>query len=73
MLTWESCNVKIARDVVTQYSYAGSKDRNASSAIVPTNQKTIMSSVDAARPIRKQTHHALKPKRANCACILSNV
>ena len=26
MLTWESRNVKITRDVVTQHSHAGSKD-----------------------------------------------
>jgi len=73
ILTWESCNVKIAGDRVTQCSHARSKDQNVSSAMVSTNWKTIASSVGAARPMRNQTCHALKPKRANCAHILSNV
>jgi len=41
--------------------------------MVPINWKTITSLVGAIRPMRKQTYHALKLKRANCACILSNV
>jgi len=73
MLTWEFHNVKIAGDGVTQCSHAGSKDQNALSAMVPTNWKTIVSSVGATRPTRKQTCYALKLKRANHAHILSNV
>jgi len=44
-----------------------------SSTTVPTNWKTITSSVGAARPMRKQTCCTLKLKRANHAYILSNV
>ena len=73
MLTRESCNVKIAEDGVTQRSYAGFKDQNALSIMVFTNWKTIVSLVGATRLMRKQTHHTLKPKRANYAHILSNI
>jgi len=73
MLTWESHNVEIVGDGVTQRSHAESKDQNASSVTVYTNWKTIASSVGAARPTRKQNHCTLKPKRANRARILSNV
>ena len=44
-----------------------------SSAMVPTNRRTIVSSVGTVRPMRKQTCCVLKLKRVNHACILSNV
>jgi len=41
------------------------KDLNASNVMACINQKIIVNLVGAAKPMKKQTHHALKQKRVN--------
>jgi len=71
-LTQESPNAKIAGDGDIQRSLVGSKDQSASSVMVITNWRTTANSVGVAKPIKKQTHLALKLKRVNLVCISSN-
>ena len=41
------------------------KDLNASNVMACINQKIIVNLVGAAKPMKKQTHYALKQKRVN--------
>ena len=43
------------------------------SVIDPTNQRIIVNSASAARPTKRLTHHALKPRKANHICTLSSI
>ena len=38
-----------------------------------TNQRIIMNLAGATRPTKRLTHHTLKPRKANCAHILSSI
>ena len=74
-LTWilEFCNVKIAGNRDMWHSHAEFKDPNASSAIVLTNQKTIMILADIARPMKRQILLILKLKKASHVYTFWNV
>jgi len=41
------------------------KDLNVSNVMAHINQKIIVNLVSAAKPMKKQTHHVLKQKKAN--------
>ena len=71
-LTQESSNAKIAGDGDIQRSLVGSKNQSASSVMVITNQRTTVNSVGIVKPMKRQTHLALKLKKANLARIPSN-
>ena len=71
-LTQKSSNAKIARDGDIQHSLVGFKNQSVSSVIVITNQRTTVNSVGIVKPMKRQTHLALKLKKANLARISSN-
>ena len=72
ILTQEFPNAKIAGNGDIQRSLVGSKDQSASSIMVITNRRTTTNSVGITKPMKRQTHLALKLKRANLVCIPSN-
>jgi len=65
MRTLESYSVKTAGDGVTQLFHVGSKVQSASSAIDPTNWRTIVNSAGIARLMKKLIHHTSKLKKTN--------
>jgi len=73
MRTLESCSVKNAGDGITQLFHVRSKVQSTSSAIDPTNWRTITNLAGVARPTKKLIHHASKPKKANHAHTHSSV
>jgi len=73
MLILESLNVKTVGDGNTQLSLAGSKGQSASNVMAPTNHKTTANSGGAAKQMRKQILHNLKPRRENYASTHSSV
>jgi len=73
MQTLESRSVKTAGDGVTQLFHVRSKVQSASSAMNPTNWRTIANSAGIARLTKKLIHHTSKPKKANYAYTCSSV
>jgi len=73
MQTLESCSVKTAGDGDTQLFHVGSKIQSASSAMDPTNWRTIVNLAGVARPTKKLIHHVSKLKKANHAHTYSSV
>jgi len=65
-------NAKIAGDGDIQRFLVESKDQSASSVTVPTNKRTTANLVGVAKPMKRQTHLTLKPKRVNLTHIPSN-
>jgi len=49
------------------------KDLNTSNVTAHINQKIIINLVGTAKPTKKQTHHILKQKKANCISTHSGV
>jgi len=72
MQTLVSHSVKTAGNKAIQFFLVGSKVQSMSSAMVPKNQRTIVNSAGAIRPMIKLICHALKPKKANHACTPSS-
>ena len=73
MQTLEFYSVKTAGDRVTWLFHIGFKVQSASSAMNPTNQRTIANLASVAKLSKKLIHHASKPKKANCAHTCSSV
>ena len=73
MWTLEFHSVKTAGNGVTWLFHVGYKIQSVSSAMNPTNWKTIVNLAGITRPTKKLIHHILKPKRTNCACTYSSV
>jgi len=65
-------NVKIVRNGNTLPCLVEYKDRSVSSVTDLTNPKTIVNLGGTAKLTKKQTHYALKPKKVNHVCMLSN-
>ena len=73
MQTLEFCSVKTAGDGVTWLFHVGSKIQSASSAMDPTNWRTIVNSAGVARPMKKLIYHISKLKKANHVHTYSSV
>jgi len=65
-------NVKIVGNWNTPLYLVESKNWSVSSIIDLTNLKTIVNLGSSAKPMKKQTHHTLKQKKANCVHMFSN-
>ena len=73
MWTLELHSVKTTEDEVTRLFYVGSKVQSMSSAMSPTNQRTIVNSAGVVRLTKKLIHYTSKSRKANCACTHSSV
>jgi len=68
-----SCNAKIARNKVTQYSHAECKNQSASSTTVPKKPSIISNLLGIVRPTSKPIHQDLKQNKVSHTLIYSNV